>query len=35
MNQNLNDAQMQAVMHQSGPMMALAGPGSGKTFTFA
>ncbi len=31
MNQNLNDAQMQAVMHQRGPMLALAGPGSGKT----
>lgn len=31
MNQNLNEAQMQAVMHQRGPMLALAGPGSGKT----
>lgn len=30
-NQNLNDAQMQAVMHRKGVMMALAGPGSGKT----
>lgn len=35
MNQNLNDAQMQAVMHQKGVMMALAGPGSGKTTVIA
>lgn len=31
MEQNLNDAQMQAVLHLDGPMLALAGPGSGKT----
>ncbi|MBO5302584.1 MAG: ATP-dependent helicase [Lachnospiraceae bacterium] len=31
MNKNLNDAQMQAVLHREGPMMVLAGPGSGKT----
>lgn len=37
MNQNLierhhlNEAQMQAVLHLNGPMLALAGPGSGKT----
>ena len=31
MNQNLNEAQKKAIMHFNGPMMALAGPGSGKT----
>lgn len=31
MIQNLNDAQMQAVLHLDGPMLVLAGPGSGKT----
>lgn len=31
MNQNLNDGQMQAILHQNGPMLVLAGPGSGKT----
>lgn len=31
MIQNLNDAQMQAVLHLGGPMLVLAGPGSGKT----
>ncbi len=31
MKQNLNDAQMQAVLHLDGPMLVLAGPGSGKT----
>ena len=31
MEQNLNDAQMQAILHQKGPMLVLAGPGSGKT----
>lgn len=29
--QNLNDAQLQAVLHGDGPMLVLAGPGSGKT----
>ncbi|MBQ2275119.1 MAG: ATP-dependent helicase [Lachnospiraceae bacterium] len=28
---NLNDAQKQAIVHKDGPMMVLAGPGSGKT----
>lgn len=31
MKQNLSDAQMQAVLHREGPMLVLAGPGSGKT----
>lgn len=31
MKQNLNEAQMQAVSHEKGPMLVLAGPGSGKT----
>ncbi len=31
MKQHLNDAQMQAILHQKGPMLVLAGPGSGKT----
>ena len=31
MIQNLNDAQVQAVLHLGGPMLVLAGPGSGKT----
>ena len=29
----MNEAQRQAVVHKDGPMMVLAGPGSGKTFT--
>ncbi|SCI30095.1 ATP-dependent DNA helicase pcrA [uncultured Roseburia sp.] len=29
----MNQAQKEAVMHNEGPMMVLAGPGSGKTFT--
>ena len=29
----MNEAQKQAVAHKDGPMMVLAGPGSGKTFT--
>ena len=28
---NLNKSQLQAVCHDKGPMMVLAGPGSGKT----
>ena len=31
MNQNLNEAQKKAIMHFNGPMMALAGPGSGRS----
>ncbi len=31
MEQKLNDAQQKAVLHGDGPMMVLAGPGSGKT----
>ena len=31
MEKNLNDAQMQAVLHKEGTMLVLAGPGSGKT----
>ena len=32
MNQTLSAAQKQAVSHLNGPMLTLAGPGSGKTF---
>lgn len=31
MEKNLNEAQLQAVLHRNGPMLVLAGPGSGKT----
>lgn len=31
MTEHLNEAQMQAVLHRDGPMLVLAGPGSGKT----
>lgn len=30
---NGNDSQMEAIRHNTGPMLVLAGPGSGKTFT--
>ncbi len=32
MNKQMNQAQQQAVLHKDGPMLVLAGPGSGKTF---
>ena len=31
MRNHLSEAQKEAVMHKDGPMMVLAGPGSGKT----
>ena len=31
MNMQFNEAQQRAVQHRDGPMMVLAGPGSGKT----
>jgi DNA helicase-2/ATP-dependent DNA helicase PcrA len=32
---NLNEAQQQAVQHTGGPLLIVAGPGTGKTFTLA
>ena len=31
MNKQFNQAQEEAIVHKNGPMMVLAGPGSGKT----
>ncbi|MBW1896995.1 MAG: UvrD-helicase domain-containing protein, partial [Deltaproteobacteria bacterium] len=35
LGQNLNEAQRQAVEHEGTPLLIVAGPGTGKTFTLA